>query len=462
MLTRHVLQLLTTIFCAFAPTLSAQDSPGKYLKRELPEQWTYTPVAEQILPADDAWWRDFGDSTLDSLISMGETNNYNLDIAARRVAQAAQAVRAARASWFPTVGATAGWQRAKEAGTNPAGGYSIGLQASWEIDVFGKTYSRVRQQGYALQASRAQYTAAMISLCAQIATTYFDLRTAQAQQRVAQQHIASQDTVVKIAEARHEAGLVSGLDVAQAKTVLYSTQSSLPLLDTQIRADINALATLCGVYAADIEPMLRERTGMQPDYLRIVDAGVPAELLRRRPDVVAAEAGVAQAAAALGVAKKDYLPTLSITGAIGTSAAKPKGLFKDGSMTWSVAPSLSWTIFDGLAREASVATAREAMQSEIDSYNATVQNAVQEVENAIITYSNDLRQIEILDKVVEQSHVALSKSLAQYKQGLSPLINVVNAQMNYLNYSNSLLSARGDALSSLATLYRALGGGTAR
>lgn len=457
--THHVFQLLTILSCV-AATADAQEIREMYLERALPEQWSYQPVAEQTLPADDIWWRDFGDATLDTLISMGETNNFDLDMAARRVAQAAQSVRAAKAAWFPTVGATAGWQRAKEAGTQPAGGYTIGLQASWEIDIFGKTYGRVRQQKYALEASKAQYTAAMISLCAQIATTYFDLRTAQAQQRVAEEHIAGQEKVVSIAEARHETGLVSGLDVAQAKTVLYSTQSSLPGLHTQIHADINALATLCGVYAADIEPLLLQGTGIQPDYRRIVDAGVPAGLLRRRPDVVEAEAGVAQAAAALGVAKKDYLPTLSITGAIGTSATRPKDLFANGSMTWSVAPALSWTIFDGLAREASVATAREAMQAQIDNYNATVQNAVQEVDNAMTAYANDLRQIEILNDVVEQSHIALDKSLALYKQGLSPLINVVNAQMDYLNYSNSLLDARGDALASLATLYRALGGGT--
>lgn len=129
-------------------------------------------------------------------------------------------------------------------------------------------------------------------------------------------------------------------------------------------------------------------------------------------------------------------------------------------MTWSVAPTLSWTVFDGLARRAGVASARDEMEAQIANYNATVLNAVQEVENALSTYTNDMRRISTLSDVVEQSRISLELSVDQYKQGLSPFTNVVDAQMNYLEYTNSLLSARGDALVALATLYRALGGGT--
>ena len=153
---------------------------------------------------------------------------------------------------------------------------------------------------------------------------------------------------------------------------------------------------------------------------------------------------------------------LAITGAIGTAAERPKGLFKDGSLTWSVAPTLSWTVFDGLARRAAVASARDEVEAQIANYNATVQQAVAEVENALRTYTDDLRRIDTLAEVVEQSRISLELSVDQYKQGLSPFTNVVDAQMNYLEYTNSLLAARGDALASLATLYRAMGGGITR
>ncbi|MDE6498258.1 MAG: efflux transporter outer membrane subunit [Muribaculaceae bacterium] len=430
----------------------------EYLQRAMPESWSYSAAVEQTMPSLDGWWSDFHDPALDSLISMGENNNFDLAMAARRVEQAQQAVRSARAGYYPSVNATAGWQRARSGGATD-GGYSLGLQATWEPDIFGKVRAKVKQSGHSYNATKAEYTGAMVSVCAQIASTYFDLRTAQQQLRVATDHIASQKHVVDITVARHEAGLASALDVAQARTVLYSTEASLPLLDTQIKNDINTLATLCGVYAAEIAPLLEAGTGEQPDCNRIIATGVPAELLRRRPDIVEAESQVAAAAAALGIARKDYLPTLSITGAVGTAAATPGLLFGNGSFTWSVAPTLSWTVFDGMARRAGVVSAREAMEEQVANYNATVHTAVQEVENAITTYVNDLKRISTLAEVVEQSHKSLELSVDQYKQGLSAFTNVVDAQMNFLEYTNSLVSARGDALVSLATLYRAMGGG---
>ncbi len=458
MRTRHTFQLFAIMLCA-ATMAAAQNTPARYLRSNLPEQWTPEAANTATLPTDDAWWSGFGDATLDTLLAIGENNNFDIAMAARRADAALRGVQSARAGYFPTIGATAGWQRARTAGVID-GGYALGLHASWEPDLFGKVRAQVKHSGYLYDAGRAEYTAAMISVCAQIATAYFDLRTAQAQKQVAEEHIGRQQHIVEITQARHKAGLASALDVAQARTVLFSTQASLPLLDTQISADINAIATLCGMYAADLAPLLQPRTGLQPDCRRIVNAGVPASLLRRRPDIVAAEANIGAASAALGIARKDYLPTLAITGSIGTEAARPSGLFKDGSMTWSVAPTLSWTVFDGLARRAGVASARDEMEAQIANYNATVLNAVQEVENALSTYTNDMRRISTLSDVVEQSRISLELSVDQYKQGLSPFTNVVDAQMNYLEYTNSLLSARGDALVALATLYRALGGGT--
>lgn len=454
--------ILSLLLIGGTSAISAYPQTGtehQYLRAPLPENWGVAEANAQTLPADDTWWSGFGDSTLDSLIALGENNNFDLAMAARRADEALQGVRSARAAYFPAIGATAGWQRSRTDGII-AGGYSLGLHASWEPDIFGKVRSRVKQSGHNYDASRAEYTAAMVSVCAQIASAYFDLRTAQAQREVANEHIGRQQHIVDIAKARHEAGLASALDVAQALTVLYTTQSSLPLLDTQIAADINAIATLCGLYAADIRPMLEKGYAVQPDWHRIVNAGVPAELLRRRPDIAQAEAQIEAAAAALGIARKDYLPTLSISGAVGTAATHPDGLFKDGSLTWSVAPTLSWTVFDGLARRAGVVYARDEMESMVAAYNSVVHNAVQEVENALTSYTNQLRRIDILDNVVEQSRLSLDLSLDQYKQGLSPFTNVVDAQLSYLENTNSVLAARGDALVSLATLYRALGGGT--
>lgn len=410
------------------------------------------------MPTDDKWWKLFDDRTLDSLISLAQNNNYNLDIAAQRVEQAVQAVRSASAAYYPTIGLSASWQRERQ-GADIHGVYALGIRASWEIDIFGKNLTRVKGSRYSRDASRAEYTSAMVSMCAGLATTYFDLRTAQAQLLVAKAHSIAQDSIVSKAVARHEAGLASKLDVTQALTVLYSTRASVPALHTRIEADIQAIALLCGVYPGEIESSLRANSGRQPDYRQIVGVGVPAELLRRRPDIVAAEANIGAAAAALGVARKDYLPSLSITGSIGTGAYRPKGLFREGSATWSIAPQLSWTLFDGLARRASVASARAELEAQIASYNSTVQNAFSEVRNAVTRYANSLQSIELYKAVMDESRESLRLSVNLYTQGLTPFSNVVDAQLNYLTYTNSLVEARGAALAALADLYRALGGG---
>ncbi|MBP3638960.1 MAG: efflux transporter outer membrane subunit [Muribaculaceae bacterium] len=417
-------------------------------------------VCQDVAPRavdDGQWWGLFADPTLDSLLVLARSGNNDVAVAALRIDQATQAIRQASAAYYPDITASASWQRARRDGTT-GGMYSLGVQASWEIDVFGRNYSRVKESRYRRDVSRADYDAAMVSLCASVATAYFDLRTAQAQMAVAAAHAEAQDTIVSKAVARYEAGLASRLDVTQARTVLYSTRASVPALHTRIQADVQSLALLCGVEAAVIAPMLQARDGVQPEYRRIVASELPADMLRGRPDVVAAEASVNAAAAALGVARKDYLPTLSITGSIGTEGVKPGDLFGRGSGTWSVAPTLSWTVFNGMGRRAAVVSARDAMEEQIASYRQTVLNAGSEAANALTAYNDALRSIDLYKSVVEQSHESLLLSVDLYTQGLSPFSNVVDAQMNYLTYTNSLVDARGNALAALANLYRALGG----
>lgn len=329
---------------------------------------------------------------------------------------------------------------------------------SWEIDVFGKIRAKAKQQKSAYDATRAEYAAVMTSLCANIAKNYIQLRVWQAEWQVAMEHIASQEKILKITEARHEAGLASMLDVTQAKIVYNSTKSSVPGLESAIHRTINGIAILLGVYPDSIYSRL-EPSRKLPDYNQLVPVGVPAQLLRRRPDIVEAEAQLAGYAAALGVAKKDFLPTLTLNGSIGTSARRLDNTFKNNSLTYSIAPTLSWTVFDGLARKYNVASAREQMAIGIDNYNLTVMTAVEEVDNAISTYLSTLRKIEVLDTVVNDSRKSLDLSLDLYKRGLNPFNDVVTSQLNLLENTNSLVAAQGDAITALISLYSALGGG---
>lgn len=463
----NVLTLAMVLGGASCCVVAAEkDADGaRYLRETMPTEWNYASEFTSALPDDNDWWHSFCDSDLDSLLSHAMSANFNLPQAAARREMARLAVSQAASAYFPAVTTSAGWSRQLSPGamagdgvaSSASSGFQVGANVSWEIDLFGKISSQVKAQRSAYRASRAEYVGARISMSADIASYYFQLRTSQAELEVAREHLASQAKVVKITEARFEAGLASKLDVAQSKMVYFSTQSSVPALEQQVRMCLNALAIMTGRYSGALPESLRAHRPM-PEHQKLIPTGVPADLLRRRPDIVAAESQLEGYATQIGIAKKDYLPSLSLTGSIGTAAHRADGLFGSNSLSYSVAPTLSWTLFDGLARKYAVASAREQMRAAVDAYNLKVLTAVEEVDNAMTAYRTSVEQLEIQDEVLKQSSEALLLAVDRYKQGLAPFTDVVDAQISKLNSANSVVTARGNALQALVKLYKALGG----
>ncbi|MDE5567844.1 MAG: efflux transporter outer membrane subunit [Muribaculaceae bacterium] len=415
---------------------------------------------------DSHWWKRFGDELLDSIITLATERNYDIAIASRRIEIARQAVASARGNYYPQIDINAGWVANRESGAIegkhvPASKNSYwngGATMNWEIDLFGKIRAQVKQSNSQLRLSKAEFGAALIAMQAQLATAYVNLRVYQAEMQVAMEHSESQLKVVHITEARHKAGLASMLDVAQAKTVYYSTKASIPQLETSIRGMINSIAILLAENPTDIYPLLRVPT-TSLDHTQIVAKSISLDLINRRPDIVAARQKVAAAADALGIAKKDYLPTLSVTGSIGVSTHNLSDAFARNSYVYSVAPTLSWTLFDGFARKSAKITAKQNLESEIDNYNLTILNAITEADNALVAYGNDIDYMKSIQEVVDNSRQSFDLSLDLYKKGLTAFSNVVDAQLNLLEYRNSLIVAKGDALVSLINLCKALGGG---
>lgn len=461
----HVLTFASMLLAGSVCSTTAQTSDRQILKNSLPERWTYASDIEQTLPADDNWWKRFNDPLLDSLISVAMDNNFDVLTALGRINMAKAQVKSAEAGYYPTFGLSAGYTKGRNAGaisgskvpSTNSSYFNLGADMQWEIDVFGKITAGVKNKKALYHASRADYMATMVSVAADLATYYFNLRVFQRQLYVTNQHLASQQRVVDIVKARFEAGLVSKLDVAQALTVYYSTEATIPQLESSVKQAENAIAILIGVYPEEIISRL-EAPWTTPDYRHLVPAGVPANLLRRRPDILAAEYEVSAYAASLGIAKKDFLPTLSLNGSIGVAAHDAKDMFKNNSLEYSIAPTLTWTLFDGFARKHAVAEAREQMKIGIENYNLTVMTAVQEVDNAMIAYSSALRAIDSYTRVIEQCDESFHLSVDLYKEGLTSFTNVVDAQINSLTYANSLISARGNTFISLINLYKALGG----
>ncbi len=262
---------------------------------------------------------------------------------------------------------------------------------------------------------------------------------------------------MEIAKARFEAGLVSKLDVTQAESVYYSTEAQIPQLETSLNEAVNALAVLLGVYPDAIRPRL-SAAFIPPQYRHLVATGIPADLLRRRPDIIAAEAQLESYATRIGIAKRTISPICHWKAQSVLPLITQKDLFGKNSVEYSITPTLSWTLFDGFSRKYAVQEAKEQLEEGIDNYNLTVLTAVNEVDNAMSSYLASLQTMDSNSNGLKQSTESFDLSVSLYKQGLTPFTNVVDAQINTLTYANSLITARGDALVSLINLYKALGG----
>lgn len=462
-MTRYSFLLLFII----APLHAAVAQQGdEYLDSPLPQEWNAGEYFDQTLPADDMWWKNFDDPVLDSLITVAGTGNYSVLGAMENIRKARAAWRTAQGKMLPTFDIGIGWQRAKTSGNVASsmyreaweGEFSTAVSMKWQADVFGSIYMRSKAQKYLFMATEEEYNAVMVSLVANVATTYFSLRQSLAQMQVIRWNVESQRKIMNIVESRYESGLASKLDVAQSRSVYYSTMAQLPAMQAKIESYRNAMAVLLGVYPQELEGWLEEGYAL-PDYVELIGVGMPAQLLRRRPDIRAAEKQVEANATLLGATRRDWFPDIFLSGSIGFASHDLKHLPRSKSLTWQIAPSLTWNIFSGGERVNATREAQAELDRSIASYNATLLNAVQEVENAMSQYSGSVEQIVSLREAMNQNRETLELSLELYKQGLTEYQNVLDAQRSLLTYQDYLVQARGSSLIYLVQLYEALGGG---
>ena len=456
------------VFCMllFLPLGVYAQQAEKYLARPLPDEWQEDDALfQQVLPKDDQWWKTFEDATLDSLIMLASNSNYSVLMAINRMEQAKASLRVARSDYYPAFSLNAGWTRQQTSGNTGSGSpqsrngyYDASVNMSWQVDVFGSIRQKAKAQKESFFASKEEYSATMVSLCAEVASAYFNLREMQQELEVLQHNVASQEAVVKITEARYSTGLVSKLDVAQAKSVYYSTLASIPSVEAGIMQYRNSLTVLLGMYPQDMAGVL-EAPKPLPDYMVPIGVGIPGQLLLRRPDVREAERQVNAQAALLGAARTDWLPSFFLNGSLGYASHDMKDLSKRGSMTWSIAPSMTWTIFNGGERLNNVRLQQAQLDERINQFNNTVLTAVQEVDNAMSAYKNSIKQIVACREMLDQGKEAFELSLDLYKQGLTPFQNVLDAQRSLLSYENTLVKAKGYSLVCLVQMYQALGGG---
>ena len=432
----------------------------------LPDRWSDGEYYTQRLPVDDEWWLNFNDPVLDSLIAVAGESNYSVLAAIENIRKARAAWRVSQSKLMPQFDLGLGWQRAKTSGNiastlyNEAweGEFSTAVSMQWQADVFGSIYMRSKAQKKLFMATEEEYNAVMVSLIANVATTYFSLRQSLAQMQVLRWNAESQKEIMNIVVSRYDSGLASKLDVAQARSVYYSTKAQIPAMQATIDGYRNAMAVLLGTNPEELDGWLQEGYAL-PAYTAPIGVGIPAELLRRRPDIRAAERQVEANAALLGATKRDWFPQLLVSGSIGFQSGELKTLFRSRSLTWEIAPTISWNIFGGNDRVNATREARAALDASILDFNGKMLTALQEVESAMSQYENSITQIAALREAVNQNQETLTLSLELYKQGLTQFQNVLDAQRTLLTYQNYLVQALGGSLIYLVQLYEALGGG---
>ena len=444
-----------------------------------PTQWLTSDdpklAAKEVDFSD--WWTVFDDPVVNELIETAYRQNLPLQIAGLRIYEARAQLGIAFGFQYPqtqqALGSASINQASKNA-PNSAGGeryfsnFDIGLDAAWELDVWGK-FRRGVQTGVAnLEASIADYDDILVSLTAEVARTYILLRTAEERLEVARENVGIQKRSLEIAQVRFKAGAVTELDVSQARALLRSTESTIPGLEADIRQAKNALAILLGKLPGEIDGMLRG-AGLIPKVPAEVAVGIPAELLRRRPDIRFAERQLAAQSAQIGFAKADLFPHFSLFGTLGFQTAGHSGiqsndsdlgdLLKRKSLTYSTGAGFNWDLFNygRITNQVRVEDAR--FQELAVNYEDTVIRAAQEVEDAMVDFLRSQESVFLLADAVKSSKRSVDLSLIQYREGLVDYQRVLDTQRDLTSRQDELVFTAGSVGQNLVAIYRSMGGG---
>jgi NodT family efflux transporter outer membrane factor (OMF) lipoprotein len=448
------------------------------------------PVANEWIQANDPsvqnhhlqdWWQVFGDPTLDGLIVTAYEQNPTLRIAGTRVLEARAGQAIAVGNIFPQSQQAIGSYSRVNLNSNmpiisqilnslPARDRTVafdnwlyGFNLSWELDLWGRLRRSIESNNATLDASVEDYDAALVTLLADVATNYVQYRIAQQRIKIARDNVRIQEGTLALAAEKFRVGTTTRLDVEQAKTVLEQTRSTIPSLQIALGRANDTLCTLLGMPPRDLEPELGPGPELGGSPMPIMPAwvatGIPADLLRRRPDVRSAERQVAAQSAQIGVAEAALYPTIAINGLIGWDAADFSKLFETRSLIGAVFPSFSWNILNYGRIKNNVHLQEAKTQELIATYQNTVLSAGREVQTPLRGFIKSREQAEDLDRSVKAATAATALGLQQYRTGVIDFNRVFNLETTQVQQQDQLAVAAGNIALNLVDVYRALGGG---
>jgi outer membrane protein, multidrug efflux system len=440
--------------------------PPDELMADVPPAWsTMAGQAGRAAGAEPArrhqWWLRFDDPTLSTLIGQAMQHNTSIQGAVATLRQARALREGVAAALWPTLGSSAS-VRSSQSGVGASGRasstYQAGLDASWELDVFGARGSALQASDAVALASQASLADVQVSIAAEVALDYILLRTIEARQAVARQNLASQQETLQIAQWRLQAGLVSSLDAEQARAAAAQTSTLLPTLQTSRAQTQHALAVLLGRPPAALQALLQAPASIPASSLPI-NPGWPAETLRQRADVRAAEHQVSAAWARVDQAQAARLPHFSLGGSLGLSAATLGALTHGASVASSLLGSVTLPLLDGGALGAQVDAQRAGYDIAVQAYRAAVLGALQEVEDALVALQGDRLKLGHWRLAADAASGAAYMAQQQYNSGLVDFQVVLQTQRTQLATQDTLASATADVASDQVRLVKALGGG---
>jgi len=456
-----------------------------YIRPQPPEMKAWIEKQDPRIksaPADlAAWWKRFSDPVLDTLIERAFEQNLSLRIAGIRILEARAQLGIAVGNQYPQLqqlrGDYAGYGVSENAANTTAlmdtryTAANIGFDAGWELDFWGRFRRAVESGVWNLDASIAGYDDILVTLMAEVARTYVVIRTLETRLAIALENVKIQERSLQIARVRFEGGDVTELDVAQARTLLGDTQASIPRLKAQLRQAKNGLAVLLGMLPGEVNPMLGG-PGQIPPVPADVEAGIPAELLRRRPDIRLAESRMAAQCSLIGVAKADLYPRFSLFGSIGLSASNaaltaagfPGGsslgdIWDADSLQYNGGIGFAWNIFNYGRIKNNVRVQDARFQELVVNYKNTVLKAAREAEDGLSAFLRSKEEVGFLRQSVEGATRSVELSMIQYGEGLVDYQRVLETQRSQTQAQDLLMSTQGAVLLNLIATYKALGGG---
>lgn len=472
--------LLTLAGCAVGPDFKSPaasvPSAWKWLSGSTeahPEATTGAPV--ELVD----WWTSFDDPTLTSLVERAIRSNFDVQLAKSRIRQARATRAIAVGGLFPDLNASASYTYTHRGSSSSSSGssgisggtsssgsvgsintdlFQAGLDAAWEIDIFGGLRRNVEATTADLAAAVEDRRDVLVSLVAEVGTNYLDLRGFQRQIAIARRNLEAQRHSAEITRKRYEAGYVGTLDVANAEAQMATTEAEIPLLESSAFSTIHNLGLLLGLPPTALEAELTPQAEIPPNPPE-VPVGLPSDLLRRRPDIRRAEAQLHGATARIGVATADLYPKFSLTGSFGFSSTDLSSFMNWSSRVASFGPSVTWPVFDAGKIRANIEVQNALQEQALITYQKTVITALRDVESALVAYAREQERRKILTVAVEQNNRAVDAALKLYTAGRTDFLNVLTAQRSLLTSEDALAQSVRATGTDLIALYKALGGG---